>query len=73
MRDPTRTRELAQRIGAGRCIIAGDVGTLLEPTQLEALRLMVRPLLVLGIRAEEINLMLRDNPARLPALEPTQA
>lgn len=70
--DPTRTLELVQRIGAGQCIVASDVGTLLEPTQLEAMRLMVRLLLILGIHAEEINPMLRDNPARLLGLEPTR-
>lgn len=67
--DPLRTLELVQRVGAGQCIIASDVGMVLEPTQLEAMRLMVRLLLVLGFGAEEIDAMLKDNPARLLGLE----
>jgi len=46
---------------------------LLEPTQSEAMRLMVRLLLILGISGEEIDLMLKDNPARLLGLEPPRS
>lgn len=68
--DPARTLELVQRIGARQCIVASDMGTLLEPTQLEAMRLMVRLLLAFELRGEEIDVMLKDNPARLLGLEP---
>ncbi len=68
--DPERTLELVQHIGAAQCVIASDMGTLLEPTQLEAMRIMVRLLLAFELRREEIEVMLKDNPARLLGLEP---
>ncbi|MFQ5830913.1 MAG: DUF6282 family protein [Candidatus Methylomirabilia bacterium] len=67
--DPARTLELLQRVGPGRCIIASDVGMLLEPTALEALRLMIRFLMVLGLSPREIDPMLKSNPARLIGLD----
>ncbi len=67
--DPARTRQLVERVGAERCIIASDVGMLLEPTALEALRLMIRLLLVLGFGRRELELMLRVNPARVLGLD----
>lgn len=67
--DPARTLELVERIGPQRCIIASDVGMLLEPTALEALRLMIRLLMVLGLGPREIGPMLKANPARLIGLD----
>lgn len=63
--DPQRTLEVVERVGPGRCIIASDVGMLLEPTALEALRLMIRLLMVLGLTPDQIDPMLKRNPARL--------
>lgn len=67
--DPERTLECVRAVGPERCIVASDVGMLLEPTALEALRVMVRLLLVLGLTPEEIAPMLKANPARLIGLE----
>jgi hypothetical protein len=67
--DPTRTRELVERVGAERCLVASDVGMLLEPTALDALRLMIRLLLVLGFGRRDLELMLRINPARVLGLD----
>lgn len=67
--DPRRTLEVLERIGPERCIIASDVGMLLEPTAVDALRLMVRLLLALGLGAEQIDPMLKTNPARLIGLD----
>lgn len=66
--DPARTLELVERIGPERCIVASDVGMLLEPTALEAMRLMVRFLMILGLGPREIEPMLKTNPARLIGL-----
>jgi hypothetical protein len=68
--DPAETVELLQRIGPQRCIVASDVGTMLEPSTLESLRLMVRFLLGLGLSAHDIDVMLKVNPAKLLGLEP---
>ncbi|MCC6473088.1 MAG: hypothetical protein IT514_05025 [Burkholderiales bacterium] len=68
--DPERTRELVNRLGPQRCIVASDVGMLLEPTALEAFRLMIRLLLALGFGKEDLALMLKTNPAKLIGLKP---
>jgi predicted metal-dependent TIM-barrel fold hydrolase len=67
--DPERTLEVVRRIGPERCIVASDVGMLLEPTALDALRLMIRLLMVLGLGPREIEPMLKSNPARLIGLD----
>ncbi|MCH7479173.1 MAG: hypothetical protein IIA14_13870 [SAR324 cluster bacterium] len=69
--DPTRTLELLNRVGAERCIIASDVGLLLEPTALEAYRQMVRLLLVMEVEGEAITAMIKTNPATLIGLNGT--
>jgi predicted metal-dependent TIM-barrel fold hydrolase len=68
--DPQRTFEVVQQIGPERCIVASDVGMPLEPTALEALRLMIRFLMVLGLTTGAIETMLKTNPARLIGLGP---
>jgi hypothetical protein len=68
--DPDETLELLQRIGPGRCVVASDVGTLLEPSTIESLRLMVRFLLGLGTSPAAIDTMLKVNPATLLGLAP---
>jgi hypothetical protein len=66
--DPARTLELVRRLGPARCLIASDVGMLLEPTALEAYRLMIRLLIVLGFSQADVSVMIRDNPAKLLGL-----
>ncbi len=66
--DPARTLELVKRLGPRRCLIASDVGMRLEPTALEAYRLMIRLLLVLGFSEADVSLMIRDHPAYLLGL-----
>jgi hypothetical protein len=41
---------------------------LLEPTALEAYRLMIRLLIVLGFSQADVSVMIRDNPAKLLGL-----
>lgn len=69
--DPRQTLELLQRIGPERCVVASDVGTVLEPTTLESLRLMIRLLLAIGVPAVEIHRMLKANPAHVIHLDQT--
>ncbi len=68
--DPERTLELVRAIGAEQCLVATDMGTLLEPSEVEAMRMMVRLLLAYDLSPGEIDLMVKDNPARLLGLEP---
>lgn len=67
--DPERTRELVNRLGPERCIVASDVGMLLEPTALDAFRLMIRFLFALGFNNQDVCLMLKTNPAKLIGLD----
>jgi predicted metal-dependent TIM-barrel fold hydrolase len=71
--DPERTLECVRRVGVERCIVASDVGMLLEPTAVEALRMMIRLLLALGLTRTEIEPMLKANPAWLIGLDVTPA
>jgi len=66
--DPQETLDLVRRIGAGRCIVASDVGTMLEPSTMESLRLMIRFLLGLGLPGPAVDQMLKVNPAKLIGL-----
>lgn len=70
--DPQETMDLLGRIGPERCIVASDVGTVLEPTSLESMRLMVRFLLALGLSERDVDVMLKVNPAKLIGLEPPE-
>ncbi|MBI4247692.1 MAG: hypothetical protein HY614_10965 [Candidatus Rokubacteria bacterium] len=67
--DPRRTLQVVEQVGPERCIVASDVGMLLEPTAIDALRLMVRLLLVLGLGHDQIRLMLDTNPSHLIGLD----
>lgn len=66
--DPDRTLELVRRLGPARCLIASDLGMMLEPTALEGYRLMIRLLLTLGFSEADVSVMIRDNPAALLGL-----
>jgi len=68
--DPAETVELVRRIGPERCIVASDVGTMLEPSTMASLRLMIRFLLSLGLSERDIDLMMKVNPAKLIGLAP---
>jgi hypothetical protein len=68
--DPAETLELVRRLGPARCVVASDVGTLLEPSTMESLRLMIRFLLGLGLSTHDVDVMLKVNPAKLIGLEP---
>lgn len=66
--DPDRTHELVNKLGARKCLVASDVGMLLESTQLEAMRMMARLLIVLGSSKADLELMFKSNPADLLGL-----
>lgn len=67
--DPRQTLAMIRQIGPERCVIASDVGTLLEPTTLESLRLMIRLLLAMEIADADIERMLKTNPAQVIHLD----
>lgn len=60
-------------LGAQNCVLSTDYGTLDLPLPVEGLREFVFCLLDLGLTADEISVMIRDNPARLLGLDPVGA
>jgi hypothetical protein len=54
-----------RRIGVTRVVISSDAGQLHNPPPVEALRITVQLLLEEGFSAEEIRIMLHENPAQL--------
>ena len=57
--------EMIKKVGAERTIIGSDLGQAHNPYPVEGLKACIRDLLDLGIKDEEIDLVLRKNPAKL--------
>jgi hypothetical protein len=57
-------------LGAKNCLLSTDLGTLELPLPAEGLREFIYCLLDLGMTADEIQLMVRDNPEKLLGLTP---
>jgi hypothetical protein len=60
--------EQIKALGAGNIIISSDCGQLKNPTPAQGMRIIVEKMLDCGITAEELRLMIRDNPATLLAI-----
>jgi hypothetical protein len=67
--DPRRIAEAIEHVGAENCIMSSDMGQPVNPIPREGFRMFVKTMLHLGITEEEINTMIRENPARLLGLE----
>jgi len=61
--------EMIRRVGAERTTIGSDLGQKGNPYPVEGLKACIRDLLELGIKDEEIDLILRKNPAKLIGLD----
>jgi predicted metal-dependent TIM-barrel fold hydrolase len=61
--------EMIRRVGAERTTIGSDLGQKGNPYPVEGLKSCIRDLLDLGIKDEEIDLVLRKNPAKLIGLD----
>ena len=57
--------EMIRKVGAEHTIIGSDLGQVGRVTPVEGLRNCIQELLEMGIKDEEIDLMLRKNPAKL--------
>jgi hypothetical protein len=60
--------EMIRRVGAERTIIGSDLGQQGNPYPVDGLKACIRDLLERGIKDEEIDLVLRKNPAKLLGL-----
>jgi hypothetical protein len=61
--------EAISKAGPERCVIASDLGQVCNPSPVEGLRMFILGLMNLGITREEIDIMVRKNPAKLLGLD----
>jgi len=66
--DPKKIVEGIRRVGAGRCVIATDLGQPYNPHPIDGMRQFIRVLSHMGLTESEIDAMARRNPARLLGL-----
>jgi hypothetical protein len=63
--DPARIMELVNYIGAEHSIMSTDLGQSYNPPAPEGMRLFIATMLRKGIKAEQVEIMVKTNPARL--------
>lgn len=63
--DPDLTKAVIDKVGVQRCVLGSDKGYLLEPDAVQAMRLLLRLLLVWGYSEEQIRRMAVENGAQL--------
>lgn len=68
--DPLETAALMRRIGAERCIMTTDCGQIYSPSPVEAMRYFIAVMLKCDLTPGEIELMVKQNPAKLLGLSP---
>ncbi len=66
--DPMRIVEAVRAVGAERCILTTDLGQDWNPPPAEGMRMMVSTLLRCRLSIEEVELMIKVNPAKLLGL-----
>ena len=71
--DPMETIKTIKAIGPKRCIIGSDFGQVLHMDSIDGMRVFIRALLGFGISAEDVKVMLQDNPAKLMWLDEAPA
>lgn len=69
IQDPFETVQAIRECGAERCCSGSDFGQVLHVYTVEGIRIFVRALLAFGITPAEINVQLKDNPAKLMYLD----
>lgn len=67
--DPFETVNVIRTVGAQRCIIASDFGQVLNVETIYGIRIFIRTLLAFGVAPEDIDIMIKKNPAKLLWLE----
>ncbi len=67
--DPMKIAEAAKAVGAGRCIMTTDLGQVFNPPPVEGMRMMIAAMLKCGLSEDEIELMIKANPANLLDLD----
>jgi len=67
--DPRKIAEAIKAVGASRCVMSSDFGQIQNPLPVEGLRIFVEMMKSCGVTEEEIEVMVKDNPAKLLDLE----
>ncbi len=67
--DPLYFMEVIRRVGPERCIIASDLGTVVNVPPTEGMKLFTRILLASGFTKSQIRIMMVDNPRWLLGLD----
>lgn len=68
-RDPKLMAEAIRVVGAEHCILSTDLGQVYNPAPAEGMRMMIGYMLKCGLTEEEIELMVKTNPAKLLGLD----
>jgi len=63
--DPRRIVEAIDYVGAERCVMSSDMGQPVNPLPREGFRMFVKTMLHLGVSQGDVDIMIRDNPAKL--------
>jgi hypothetical protein len=66
--DPRRIVEAIDYVGADRCVMSSDMGQPVNPIPREGFRMFVKTMLHLGVSQGDVDLMIRENPAKLLGL-----
>jgi hypothetical protein len=66
--DPRRIVEAIDYVGADRCIMSSDMGQPVNPLPREGFRMFVKTMLHLGVSQGDIDMMIRENPAKFLGL-----
>jgi predicted metal-dependent TIM-barrel fold hydrolase len=67
--DPREIVRAIKAVGAHRCIMSSDLGQYHNPLPIEGMRMFIELMEKLGITEKEIDIMTRQNPAKLLDLE----
>ena len=67
--DPSRMAEVIRTVGAERCILCTDFGQASRPAPCEGMRMMIATMLDCGLSEQEIEILVKVNPARLLGLD----
>ncbi len=62
--DPRRIVEAIKHVGAEHCVMSSDMGQPVNPVPREGFRMFVKTMLHLGISQGDIDIMIRENPAK---------
>lgn len=66
---PEYLKEMIRKVGAERTVLGSDLGQLTNPLPMDGYRECLKLMLEMGITDEEIDLMIRRNPAKLLNLD----